>query len=101
MLYLPTYIHTTILGMAVSALWLLTQIAPSLLSLHQAGYQVTLTGHSLGAGVAALLIEMLKPRIPTIRGVLFGCPNCVDKKTADSLKDCIISIILHDDFISR
>ena len=90
-----------LIGMAVSALWLLTQIAPSLLALHQAGFSVILTGHSLGAGVAALVLAMLKPYIPTVRGVLFGCPHCVDKKTADSLKDSIISIILHDDFISR
>ena len=88
-------------GMAVSALWVLTQVAPSLITLYEQGYDIILTGHSLGAGVAALVIEMLKIKIPNIRGVLFGCPNCVDMRTADRLKNNIISIILHDDFISR
>ena len=43
--------------------------------------------YSLGAGVAALLVYMLRDRVPGIRAVVFGCPACVDEVTADALKD--------------
>ena len=52
--------------------------------------------HSLGAGVAALLVYMLRDRVPGIRAVVFGCPACVDEVTADALKDrYVIYIILY------
>ena len=47
----------------------------------------TIHVYSLGAGVAALLVYLLRDRVPGIRAVVFGCPACVDEVTADALKD--------------
>jgi len=88
-------------GMALSALWLLNQVGPSLLLLASQGYSVVITGHSLGAGVAALLVDMIRDKLPTARAVVYGCPSCVDHETASLLKSHVLSVILRDDFISR
>jgi acetyl esterase/lipase len=72
-------------GMVRSALWLLREIGPTLVTLHNAGFKITVTGHSLGAGVATFVVYMLQNRFPEIWGVLYGCPSCVDAQTADSL----------------
>lgn len=42
-------------GMARAALWVLSQIGPTLVRLYQEGYQVIMSGHSLGGAVAAMV----------------------------------------------
>ncbi len=69
--------------------------------LFREGYEITIVGHSLGGGVAALLTYMLKSAIPNIYCVTYGSPSCVDAATADVLKSHVLSIINHDDVISR
>ena len=74
------------LGMVRSAMWILAEVAPALLKLQAAGYQkITVTGHSLGAGVAAFLTYMLQDRLQNVEAVLYACPSCCDAVTADSL----------------
>jgi Lipase (class 3) len=58
-----------------------------------ADYQLVLTGHSLGAGLAAILAIMLRPKFPTLRCFCFAPPGCTLSENAlEASKD--------DDFIT-
>ena len=65
-------------------------------------YQLTLVGHSLGAGAAALLAMMLKARgITNMHCYAFAPPMCCEPDLASTCSDCITSVIFRDDIISR
>ena len=49
--------------MLSAAFWLLAELQAPLQQLTAAGYELVLTGHSLGAGVAALLSLLLSSRL--------------------------------------
>ncbi len=51
--------------------------------------------------MAALLTHMLRTAIPTVTCVSYGCPSCVDAATADLLRSHVLTVINHDDVISR
>ena len=40
-------------------------------------YQLVLTGHSLGAGVASVLGVILKPHFPDLECYVFSTPGCI------------------------
>ena len=45
-------------------------------------YELSITGHSLGAGLASLVAYMLRPRYPLVKCVAFAPPaNCFDQAT--------------------
>lgn len=88
-------------GMVRSALYVLREVGPALRRLHAEGYQVTIVGHSLGGAVAALMTYMLQSAVPNVNCVTYGCPSCVDAATSDLLKERVLSVVLHDDVISR
>mmetsp|Transcript_14796 Transcript_14796/g.28644 ORF Transcript_14796/g.28644 Transcript_14796/m.28644 type:complete len:973 (-) Transcript_14796:180-3098(-) len=60
----------------------------ALAQLHQQGYKISFTGHSLGAGVATLLALLVADDIPDIRINVygFGSPACVDEPLAEACK---------------
>ncbi|GBG28474.1 Hypothetical Protein FCC1311_046972 [Hondaea fermentalgiana] len=60
----------------------------ALARLHKAGYKITFTGHSLGAGVATLLALLIADEDPTININVygFGSPACVDEALAEACK---------------
>ena len=88
-------------GMVRAAMHILREVGPALRRLHSEGYQIYLAGHSLGGSVAALLTYMLQTALPTVRCITYGCPSCVDAVTSDILRERVISVVLHDDVISR
>jgi FYVE zinc finger/Lipase (class 3) len=51
--------------------------------------------------VAALLTYLLKPTIPSIKCVVYGAPCCMTAELADELKEYVLTVVLHDDVISR
>lgn len=65
-------------------------------------YKLVVTGHSLGAGCAAILSIMLKPKFPDVKGLCFSPPGCVlSRHLAESSKDFLTSYILDADIVPR
>ncbi|CAJ1407543.1 unnamed protein product [Effrenium voratum] len=88
-------------GIVQSARWMAEEVGPVLLDLHNAGYRVTILGHSLGAGVGAFLTLMLRPQMPNLYCYGFGTPACVDEDLLPSFLGCMISVVNRDDLIPR
>ena len=66
------------------------------------GYDLVVCGHSLGAGTAALLTMMLRPRWPGVHCYAYSPPGgLLSENAAMSTCDYITSVILGDDFIGR
>uniref|UniRef100_A0A7S2ETV8 sn-1-specific diacylglycerol lipase n=1 Tax=Ditylum brightwellii TaxID=49249 RepID=A0A7S2ETV8_9STRA len=67
-----------------------------------AGFKLRVVGHSLGAGVAAILALMLRRKYPDLKGLCFSPPGCVfSRKTADECKEFITSYALNTDLVPR
>lgn len=88
-------------GMVQSAQWLMQEMGSILIRLYTEGYRVTVVGHSLGAGVGALLTLMLRPHISPIFCYGFGTPACVDEALLPSLLTCMVSVVNRDDIVPR
>ena len=88
-------------GMARAAMWLLSQVGPSLRRFHEMGYRITLTGHSLGGAVSTLLAYMIKSRFPSTFVVAYSCPAMVDENIAEEMRSYVLTVILRDDVIPR
>ncbi|EJK46551.1 hypothetical protein THAOC_34774 [Thalassiosira oceanica] len=65
-------------------------------------YGLRVIGHSLGAGVAAVLGLMLRQQFPNLHCLCFSPPGCVftSGMAAESKKFCC-SFVLHDDLVPR
>uniref|UniRef100_K3WLF6 sn-1-specific diacylglycerol lipase n=1 Tax=Globisporangium ultimum (strain ATCC 200006 / CBS 805.95 / DAOM BR144) TaxID=431595 RepID=K3WLF6_GLOUD len=88
-------------GMLKAAMWIKDRIVGSLRILHAEGYQITLAGHSLGAGCAALLSVMLQKEFENLQCFAYAVPACVNLHVAESCVDFVHSIVLRDDFVPR
>lgn len=65
-------------------------------------YRMTLIGHSLGAGAAALLAMMLQARgITNVHCYAFAPPMCCEPDLAAKCSDYVTSVVFRDDIISR
>ncbi|KAL4239389.1 hypothetical protein ACF0H5_000206 [Mactra antiquata] len=66
------------------------------------GANLVITGHSLGAGAAALLAILLKPSYPNLRCYAFSPPGeLVSPDVSSYAEDIVCSVVLGDDIISR
>ena len=63
-------------------------------------YRLYITGHSLGAGVAAILSLMLHRSYPALRALCFEPPGCTMTKKA-ATKDYIVSYVQSSDIVPR
>jgi Lipase (class 3) len=64
------------------------------------GYSLVITGHSLGAGCAAILAVMMRRKFPELRGLCFAPPGCV--LSIGSAQDHhITSYVLDADLVPR
>ena len=65
-------------------------------------YRLRITGHSLGAGCAAILSLLLKPKYPNLRCLAFSPPGCVSSSNlAEELSEWTTSYILDADIVPR
>ncbi|CAH1398562.1 unnamed protein product [Nezara viridula] len=65
-------------------------------------YGLVLTGHSLGAGTAAILGFLLRPKYPDLKVYGFSTPGGImSKEGAEETKNFMMSVGLGDDFIMR
>lgn len=64
-------------------------------------YELRVTGHSQGAGVAALLVHHWRDRYPHIRGYVFAPPCVLTLAAAKALAPRLISVVYGDDLIPR
>jgi sn1-specific diacylglycerol lipase len=63
--------------------------------------RLVIVGHSLGAGVAALLAMLMKNEYPTLHCFGYGAPgSTMDAETAHEAKSYSTSIVLGDDMVS-
>ncbi|KAK2576891.1 hypothetical protein KPH14_005516 [Odynerus spinipes] len=65
-------------------------------------YTLTLTGHSLGAGLSSLLGIMLRPRYPNLRVYAFSTPaGVLSRDAAKVTEEFVLTVGLGDDFAMR
>lgn len=94
-------------GMLESALWVAkdikeTEVLDRLLKIDEyTDYQLLITGHSLGAGCAALLSIMLHDKYPSLLCLCFEPPGCVVSENLSWCHDFIVSFVLGDDIVPR
>eukprot|EP00667_Euglena_gracilis_P007889 EG_transcript_7972 len=88
-------------GMASSAQWLLREVGSCLQVLHEKGYAVVLTGHSLGGATATILALLLRSVIPTVRAVCFGAPPVLSHELAEACDGFVSNVVLRDDVVPR
>ncbi|XP_051912411.1 diacylglycerol lipase-beta-like isoform X1 [Hippocampus zosterae] len=65
-------------------------------------YKLVITGHSLGAGAAAVLAILLRHSFPTLQCYAFSPPGgLLSKALADYSKDFVVSVVLGKDLVPR
>uniref|UniRef100_A0A3B5KZK0 Diacylglycerol lipase-beta n=1 Tax=Xiphophorus couchianus TaxID=32473 RepID=A0A3B5KZK0_9TELE len=65
-------------------------------------YKLVVTGHSLGAGTAALLAILLRTSFPTLQCYSFSPPGgLLSKALAEYSKDFVVSVVLGKDLVPR
>ncbi|KAK3261713.1 hypothetical protein CYMTET_29390 [Cymbomonas tetramitiformis] len=101
------YVHE---GMLASAIYVHASVFPALTeaAARYPGLPLYLTGHSLGAGVAALLAALLRepkgapPELGPIRCVVFGCPSVFDAVLSRRLGELgVVGVVLGHDVVPR
>jgi sn1-specific diacylglycerol lipase len=65
-------------------------------------YRIRIVGHSLGAGCAAALSVLLRPKFPNLRCLAFSPPGCVfSVNLAEECSEWLTSYILDADIVPR
>lgn len=66
------------------------------------GGKLVITGHSLGAGAAALLAILLKPKYPDLMCFAYASPGeLVSPEVSEYCRDFVCTVVLGDDIITR
>lgn len=94
-------------GMKISAAWLVSQCLETLRMAvgnivgMKKTPKITVLGHSLGAGAAAIAAVLLREHFPTLRCVAFATPPCLGDSACAACEKYLVSVVLHDDVIPR
>ncbi|KAH0561596.1 diacylglycerol lipase-beta-like isoform X2 [Cotesia glomerata] len=65
-------------------------------------YGLTVTGHSLGAGLAVLLALLIRPRYPHLKVYAFATPaGLLSREAARVTEDFVLTVGLGDDLVMR
>ncbi|KAF4686801.1 hypothetical protein FOZ62_010226 [Perkinsus olseni] len=94
------------MGMLAAAQHLVKEVGSCLARLHSEGFRISLTGHSLGAGIASLACVILRQDImadcETLTCVGFGSPACMDDTLASAAERLgVTSVVNRDDMVPR
>ncbi|KAF4667039.1 hypothetical protein FOZ61_008889 [Perkinsus olseni] len=94
------------MGMLAAAQHLVKEVGSCLARLHAEGFRISLTGHSLGAGIASLACVILRQDImadcETLTCVGFGSPACMDDTLAAAAERLgVTSVVNRDDMVPR
>uniref|UniRef100_A0A061QLA9 sn-1-specific diacylglycerol lipase n=1 Tax=Tetraselmis sp. GSL018 TaxID=582737 RepID=A0A061QLA9_9CHLO len=66
------------------------------------GWGLVVTGHSLGAGVAALVGLKLRERFPLLRIWVYAAPGClISRSVAESMSSFCTNVVLGQDWVPR
>ena len=57
-------------------------------------YQLIVTGHSLGAGVAGILAVLLKPAYPGLHCFTYSSPGCIFRSALSSIMSSVLRFLL-------
>ncbi|CAK4106293.1 unnamed protein product [Aphanomyces euteiches] len=90
-------------GIVHAAHWLDWKLRDQMLQLAEEypTYDVRLTGHSLGAGAAALVAHIWAPVMPRMHCLVFAPPACLTLDLAQACEPHVTSVILGDDCVPR
>ena len=66
-----------------------------------AGYRIVVTGHSLGAGVAAFVTLLLRRTLPRVTGVGYATPTTMTLDLAMHSAAFFTTVVLGDDIVPR
>ena len=69
--------------------------------IHYPDYRVVFTGHSLGAGAAAIATLVLQSVYSNVFAYCFACPSCVSLNLLPRLQDCVITVNNMHDLVPR
>ena len=64
-------------------------------------YEMIVTGHSLGAGIASILTLLLHKKMPKVRGLVYSPPPCFSAPLAKYTKSIITGVSVGGDLIGR
>ncbi|XP_053625212.1 diacylglycerol lipase-beta-like isoform X2 [Plodia interpunctella] len=91
-------------GMAMGAAKMLKRLLPVLDRAFQqySNYDLILTGHSLGAGVAVLVALKLRPRYPHLKVFAFSTPaGLISREAARYTESFVLTVGVGDDLVMR
>ncbi|KAM3963122.1 diacylglycerol lipase-beta-like [Aphomia sociella] len=91
-------------GMAMGAAKMLKRLLPVLDRAFQqfSHYDLILTGHSLGAGVAVLVALKLRPRYPHLKVFAFSTPaGLISREAARYTESFVLTVGVGDDLVMR
>ncbi|KAJ2952676.1 hypothetical protein O0L34_g7015 [Tuta absoluta] len=91
-------------GMSMGAAKMLRRLAPVLERSFQQfpHYDLILTGHSLGAGVAVLVALKLRPRYPHLKVFAFSTPaGLISREAARYTESFVLTVGVGDDLVMR
>ena len=69
--------------------------------IHHPDYHLVLTGHSLGAGAAAIASLILQTSYPSIKAYCYACPSCVSAELLPQLAQSVVSVMNMHDLVPR
>ncbi|KAK9820663.1 hypothetical protein WJX74_001715 [Apatococcus lobatus] len=89
-------------GIYAAASWIAARFTQLALGMAAAGYTITITGHSLGAGAAAMIGLLLRKRgVKGLKVYGFATPACMDSRLSKECRDFTHSVVFRDDIVPR
>ena len=90
-------------GIAKTANLIVGMVGSSIGLLHTNGFAIRIAGHSLGAGIGAIVAYILNTEhgVKDIHCFGFGCPPCVSSIFGHDLERLVTNVVLRDDIVCR